>query len=80
VITPCERKLDRRIRQPEKYPWVFRLDDVRLYLGEPVVIDAALRNRLAAFRDRDPEKFWGWFVQATRKITENDFNVLTNQE
>lgn len=66
-----------RVRDPERYPWVFRVKDVSLYLDEPVVIDASLRVQLEAFRDRDPNKAWAWFVQATRRISKDDFQLLT---
>jgi hypothetical protein len=46
-------------------------------LENPVVIDVALRSKLDAFKNRELNKAWAWFVQATRKITENDFKVLT---
>ncbi|MHA1278520.1 MAG: hypothetical protein ACTSQ8_15110 [Candidatus Helarchaeota archaeon] len=63
----------------EKYPWTFRVGKGVLYLHDPVVIDADLRNCLEAFRDRDPNKPWAWFVQATRKVSAHDFNVLTKR-
>jgi len=80
VLSQPEKKLHRRIRQPERYPWVFRLKNEKLYLDNPVVIDASLRAELDYFSGRDPNKFWGWFVQATRNISENDFRVLTKHE
>jgi hypothetical protein len=61
----------------EQFQWVFQVMDVHLYLEDPIIIDAALRCRLDAFKNCDPGKSWAWFVHATRKITENDFNVLT---
>lgn len=76
VTSAPERKPHRRVRHPERYPWVFRLDNIDLYLDEPIVIDAAVRGRLDAFRGRDPNKSWAWFVQATRKITKHDFGIL----
>jgi hypothetical protein len=67
------------IRHPEKYPWTFRLDKAVLYLNTPVAISADTRNKLDAFQERDPNKSWAWFVQATHKLTEHDFNVLTRR-
>lgn len=64
----------------KEYRWLFELKNTQLYLNKPVVIDAATRNRLDAFRGRDPNKSWAWFVQATRKITEHDFDILTRQQ
>jgi hypothetical protein len=80
VISPPEKKPHRKVRYPDKYPWVFRLDKVVLYLGKPIVIDVTLRGNLDAFKNRDPDKSWAWFVQTTRKITEHDFWVLTRRE
>lgn len=77
VKTHPEKKFHPRLREPEKYPWVFSLHEIKLYLDKPVVINSDLRNQLDAFRGRDPSKSWAWFVQATRRITEHDFKLLT---
>jgi hypothetical protein len=68
------------VRHAEQYPWVFRVGSPRLYLEEPVVIDAPLRGQLEAFHNRDEEKSWAWFVQATHRVTSHDFKVLTRLE
>lgn len=69
------------IPQPERYSWIFRVDDVSLYPNEPIVIDATLRVSLDAFQERSPEgRRWAWFVQAARRLTEHDFKVLTRQD
>ena len=68
------------VRHAEQYPWVFRVGSPRLYLEEPVVIDAPLRRQLEAFHNRDEEKSWAWFVQATHRVTAHDFPVLTRWE
>lgn len=80
VVSAPEKKPHRRVRDPERYPWVFRLDKTDLYLDEPIVIDATVRSGLDAFRDRDLNKSWAWFVQATRKITEHDFGILARRQ
>lgn len=59
---------------------MFKLEKSKTYLDSPVVIDATLRAKLDAFKDRDPNKSWGWFVLATRKLSENDFTILTRKE
>ena len=71
-----EKKLNSRVRSPEAYPWIFQLEDVKLYINEPTIIDAMLRTELDAFKGKDPNKSWAWFVQTTRKITERDFKIL----
>jgi len=63
----------------EDYPWVCSLKDARLYLNEPVAVDANLRMQLDAFKERDPEQGWAWFVQATRKVSPHDFKLLTRR-
>ncbi|MBA7505946.1 hypothetical protein ES706_04626 [subsurface metagenome] len=80
VISIPERKQHPSIGHPEDYPWLFRLSDVKLYTENPVVVDAQLRSKLDAFKDRTANKNWAWFVQATRWVTEHDFLLLTRQE
>lgn len=77
VASNPEKRVHPKVRNAEKYPWVFRLNEVRLYLREPVVLDAALRARLEAFQGRDSGKSWSWFVQATRRVSRSDFELLT---
>ncbi len=80
VTSAPEKKPHPSVRHPERYPWVFRLDNAKLYLEKPTIIDAELRTRLDAFRGRDPNKSWAWFVQATRSVTENDFKILVGEK
>ena len=51
------------------------LSDVQ-WLGAPVVIDSELRPQLDAFRDKNLSRPWGWFVQSTGRVTEQDFQLL----
>jgi len=80
VVSRPERNPHPKVYHPEKYPWVFRLDNATFYIDEPIVIDAEVRTRLDAFQDRDPNRPWAWFVQVTRKISEHDFSILTRAE
>jgi hypothetical protein len=80
VASLPERKQHTKVRHPEQYPWTFRLKDVQLYLKDSVVIDASLRERMDAFKNRDPNKTWAWFVQATHDVTKHDFQLLTKQK
>jgi hypothetical protein len=75
-----EKKPHQKVRHSDKYPWVFRLMQAVLYLDNPVVIDFETRTRLEAFKGRDPNKSWAWFVQGTHAITEYDFQLLTRQD
>jgi len=79
VASAPEKKPHPKVLHSEKYPWVFRVDKAELYLDQPVIIDAPARSRLDAFQGRDPNAPWAWFVQATRKITKNDFEILTRK-
>jgi hypothetical protein len=76
VMSMPEKRSHPKVVHPDKYPWTFRVGEATLYLDNPVIINAEVRARLQAFQNRDLDKSWGWFVQATRKITANDFNIL----
>ncbi len=76
VASTPVKKPDQRVHHPEMYQWTFNLKDSALYLDEPVVVDAAKRSQLDYFKGRNPNKPWAWFVQATRRITRHDFEVL----
>lgn len=77
VASAVEKKPDQRVISPEEYPYTFQVREQKLYADKPVVVDATVRQQLDAFRGRDPDRPWAWFVQATRKVTEHDFRVLT---
>jgi hypothetical protein len=79
VASPPERKPDRRVRHSTEFPFTFRLRNCKLYPEKPVVLDAALRMQLGAFKNRDSSSPWAWFVQATHRITESDFKLLTRR-
>lgn len=77
VKSKPEKKPHPKVKHQDKYPWTFQVGDAKLYLNDPVIIDAEVRANLEVFRNRDLNKPWGWFVQATRSISRNDFNILT---
>lgn len=66
-----------KVRDPKRYPWVFKLVDAVLYVDKPVAVDAELRARLKAFEGRKVARGWAWFVQATHKVDPQDFGLLT---
>lgn len=80
VTSIPERRKHSKVRQPEKYPWIFDLKESQLYLDDPVILDTELRSKLDAFKGRDLNKRWAWYVQATRNVTSHDFNLLTRQK
>ena len=59
------------------YPWVYYLQDVHCYSEKPIVVDSVLRRKLDAFRGRDTEGIWTWFVQRCHRVTPHDFVLLT---
>jgi hypothetical protein len=61
------------------FPWVCSLKETVLYLDTPVAIDAKLRQQLDAFKGRNPEQSWAWFVQATHKVSLRDYALLTGK-
>lgn len=65
------------VRHPERYPWVFHLKNAALYLDNPVILHPDLRIKLDAFSGKDPRKGWSWLVQATRRISMHDYDLLT---
>jgi hypothetical protein len=79
VASAPEHKLVQFAKNPERFPWSFKVKDVRYFFNKPVVIDAGLRERLDAFKGRDASKAWAWFVQATRMVTAADFERLVGR-
>ncbi|NEQ39136.1 MAG: DUF262 domain-containing protein [Okeania sp. SIO3I5] len=77
VKSKPEKSTHPKIFNSDRYPWVFELEKPCLYLDNPVVLDEDLRNKLDAFLGRGDRSTWSWFVQVTRKISANDFIVLT---
>lgn len=76
-----EKRMQEGIKDIQKYPWIFDLKDSCLYLENPIIINAEIRTRLGAFKDKDPyESNWAWFVQGTKKISEHDFEILTKHK
>ena len=79
VARAPERKAVKFLGDPERFPWSLKVKDVRYFFEKPVVIDAAMRRRLDAFKGRDPEKAWGWFVISARTVTPADFERLVGR-
>lgn len=77
VKSPPQERIHNWITHPERYPWVFDLECVQLYLDRPTRFDHTTRKKLEAFEGRENEDNVGWFVQSTRRISRNDYYVLT---
>lgn len=78
IATKPERIDKPEIKELRSYPWAFKLKNIRVYLNDPVILDAELRSKLDAFKDKD-QSTWGWFVHRPQKITKHDFMLLTRQ-
>jgi len=50
------------------------------WLGAPVRLSADVRSRLDAFRGKDPNRPWAWFVRTGNRVSEHDFAVLTGRD
>jgi hypothetical protein len=77
VASVPENKPHPKVSHSEQFPWVFDVTDPVLYLNKPVIVDAELRSQLDAFKGKDLYQSWAWFVQATHKLSEHDFQLLT---
>jgi len=78
VMSIPEKKPHPIVNDSEKYPWTFRVGEAKLYLDNPIKIDAEMRKKLDGFKDKYLGKHWGLFLRSTRKISENDFKLLTS--
>jgi hypothetical protein len=77
VSSAPQKQAHPMVKYADKFPWVFEVENVELYLNSPIAVDAEMRSHLDAFEGRNLNKAWAWFVQATRRLTEQDFKVLT---
>jgi hypothetical protein len=77
IASAAEKKVTNFAKHTVTYPWAFAVRDVRYYLETPVIINAELRAKLDAFKDKDPGGNWSWFVQGTGYVTGRDFGLLT---
>jgi hypothetical protein len=77
VATAPENKPNPKVNDPERFPWVFSVDSQSLYPDTPVIVDAELRSQLDAFHGKDLYQSWAWFVQATHRLSQHDFHLLT---
>jgi hypothetical protein len=57
-------------------PYGIRLKDVR-WLKKPIVVSRDVRAKISHFQGRDLDASWAWFVQGTKRLTPEDFAVLT---
>lgn len=65
------------VRHSDKYEWVFSVANPTMHFDRPLQLTKELRSQLDAFRNKDPARPWAWFVQATNRLSERDFRMLT---
>lgn len=73
------QELHPAIRDPEGFPWLMRLEAVRIYTTAPIALDAERRATLEAFQQASDaaKKVWAWFVQSTHRVSPHDFVAIT---
>jgi len=76
VASEPERKIVPDVNA-ERFPWAFKVRNERYYFDAPIVIDAALRAKLDAFKKANAEAPWGWFVVSTKIVSKHDYALLT---
>ena len=68
-------EINKLVKDPEMYHWVFRITDIMTYRGDPVILDPALLKKQEAFKHK-PVTNWGWFVQGCHRLSANDYKLL----
>lgn len=79
VSSRPENKPNPVVRHPDRYPYVFKVKSPALYPSKPILLDSSIRSKLDAFKGRDLNAPWAWFVQSTRAISKHDFELLTSK-
>lgn len=79
VASLPERETHPAVRNPDKYPWLFRVDSPCLYTDDPVALSPQVRSQMNAFCGRDPNGPWAWLVQGTKRVDRHDFDLITRQ-
>lgn len=72
-----ENRVPPSVPEAQRFSWGVRVERARYFFKNPMPIDSHLRLRLDAFRGRDPDRAWAWFVQGARPVTRHDFELLT---
>lgn len=65
------------LTKPSRWSWVVNLDNAKLFLNSPITINREMRARLDAFKEKDLDAAWGWFVVSVHKVSQRDFDLLT---
>jgi hypothetical protein len=76
AVTEPRYEISEIVKTPEKYPWIFKVEDEEVYLDLPVELSEEKRSKLDAFRGKDANSNWGWFVMGSHTITRNDYYEL----
>lgn len=79
LITSPVQKTCTLLARPEEYPYVFDVDAISMYIGNPVIINQELVTKPDVFQNYKHPKQWGWLVRQTSQISEHDFMLLTRK-
>jgi hypothetical protein len=79
VISNPEFRPNPKVPNSDDYPWVFTLGQVRLYLEDALALDISMRKKLDCFKQLDTGKMWAWFVHTIHRISQHDFETLTQR-
>ena len=56
VSSAPQKKIHPMVKYADKYPWVFKVENVELNLNAPIAVDAEMRSHLDEFKGRDLKK------------------------
>ncbi|MCW4051082.1 MAG: EVE domain-containing protein [Candidatus Bathyarchaeota archaeon] len=74
-----------QVKDQVLYPWVFELEEISVYIDNPVKITKPIRKKLDYFQKpnlidtRTAIKNWGVFVMNNKEITKHDFDLITRK-
>lgn len=75
-----------KVKNPDLYPWIFDLNEITIYLDNPIKLTKSLREKLDYFQKENPidtknaVKNWGVFVMNNKEISKHDFMMITRQQ
>lgn len=79
VLSRPEYNPHPRVKNSEKYPYTFKVDEATLYLDNPKFLNLEIRKKMDYFQGKNPEYRWGFILQATRKVTPHDFKLIIRE-
>lgn len=83
--TPPKFRKDVPLHPVEKFPMGFEVNEVKIFANNSIIVNGRICSQLDAFKKRGKKSstwdkwFRGW-KRATRRISRNDFLILTGQK